>query len=69
MNENKFNEFFGRIINENNNVAIFHNTGERATRLDANVYPINSGISARYEHADGIILSLYDAKKLNISIE
>ena len=56
-------------INEQKNAEIFENDGERVTRIDANVYPVDSDVSARYEHAHGIVLTIADAQKLNISIE
>ena len=46
--------------------GFFEDDGYRATRIDADVYPINSNLSARYEHAQGIVLSIADAKKLEI---
>lgn len=61
-------EFFGRI-NEDGNVLVLHLDGVAATRLDANVYPIGSDLSARYEHAAGIVLSRNDAERLGIEIE
>jgi len=59
---------FGRI-NEDGNVEIFENTGERATRLDAHVYPVNSAKSARFEHPNGITLTKEDADRIGIEIE
>jgi len=65
----KFGSFFGRI-NSNGNVDVLHvEDGEAARRLDASVYPVDSELSARYEHADGIELSVVDAEKLGIEIE
>jgi len=58
---------FGRI-DVNNNVAVFRESGEIATRLDANVYPIGSSLSAKYEHPEGIKLTQDDARKLGIEI-
>jgi len=54
---------------KNGNAQIFHDSGEAATRIDANVYPIGSSLSARYEHPEGIVLSISDAKKLGIPEE
>ena len=63
------NEIFGRIT-ENGDVAIFNAVdGDVVTKLDANVYPINSSQSARYEHPDGIVLTKDDTTKLKIQIE
>lgn len=56
-------------INENGNAAIFEDEGDVAVRFDANVYPVGSQTSVRYEHAEGIILTLEDAKKCGIEPE
>lgn len=61
-------EFFGRV-DSNGNVQVFHSSGEAATRIDANVYPVGSDLSARYEHPDGIVLTSEDAKRLGIEID
>lgn len=61
-------EFFGRV-DSNGNVRVFHSSGEAATRIDANVYPVGSDLSARYEHPDGIVLTSEDAKRLGIEID
>lgn len=63
------NSLIGRI-NENGDVAVFDaDNGAAATRIDANVYPVGSSVSARYEHADGIVLSRDDAAKIGLEIE
>ena len=60
---------FGRIT-ENGNVAILDvEDGSAITRLDANLYPVGSSVSTRYEHPEGIVLSKDDAVKAGISIE
>lgn len=78
----KHGEFFGRL-DESGNVAVLHvEDGLPATRLDASVYPVlyredddgntttrTSQLSARYEHAAGIILTRGDADRLGIEIE
>lgn len=61
-------EMFYRI-DENGNAQIFHNSGEVVTKIDANVYPIDSDFSARYEHATGIVLSVSDAESIGIQAE
>jgi hypothetical protein len=62
-------EIFGRI-NENGDVAVLYvESGEAVTRLDANVYPVGSTLSARYEHPAGIVISRSDAKRLGLYIE
>ena len=63
------NNMFGKI-NEEGNVDILNKEdGSAITRIDENVYPVNSEFSARHEHPTGIILTVYDVKKLGISIE
>lgn len=62
------NQVFGRTNNEGN-VEIFDESGEACTRLDANVYPVGSSVSARYEHADGITLTAEDAARIGIAME
>lgn len=64
------NEVFGRM-NDNGTVDILYiNDGDRVTRLNVDgVYPVNSSLSTRYEHASGIVLTIEQCKKLNIEIE
>jgi hypothetical protein len=56
-------------INEDGNAFIFHDSGEAVDTIDANVYPIDSDLSARYEHINGIVLTIADAKKIGIKEE
>jgi len=67
-NMNALNTVFGRT-NENGDVVVFDESGEVCTRLDANVYPVGSQLSARYEHAEGIVISAADATKLGIALD
>lgn len=63
---------FYRIENENADqyiVAVFNDDGSVATRIDANVYPIGSDTSARYEHPEGIRLTIQDARMAGIEEE
>jgi len=60
--------FFG-LINEDGDIVVLHDNGEPATRLDANVYPIGSAVTARYEHAAGIVLTKSDARRIGIEAE
>ena len=64
------NEVFGRM-NDNGTVDILYiNDGDRVTRLNVDgVYPVNSALSTRYEHASGIVLTVEQCKALNIEIE
>ena len=61
-------KMFGRI-NANNDVDVFDENGEVVTRIDANVYPVGSSTSARYEHSEGISLTIDDAAKIALAIE
>ncbi len=65
--EMEMGKMFYRI--ENGNARIFHESGEVVTRIDANVYPVGSDLSARYEHPEGIVLTVEDAEKLGIEVE
>lgn len=66
----KHGEFFGRI-NENGDVAVFHESGEAATRMDCSLYTVDSdgSKSVRYEHPEGIIITRADAEKIGLEIE
>ena len=64
------NEVFGRKNNDGNVDILFINDGDRVTRLNVDgVYPVNSALSTRYEHASGIVLTVEQCKALNIEIE
>ena len=64
------NEVFGRINNDGNVDILYINDGDRVTRLNADgIYPVNSLLSTKYEHAYGIILLMDQCKTLNIAIE
>ena len=65
---NAINTMFGRI-NDNGNVTVFEADGSTAARIDANVYPVGSSTSARYEHPDRIELTVADAEKIGLIIE
>ena len=53
-------------INEDGNAQIFREDGRVATRIDASVYPVGSEVSTRYEHPQGIVLTVADAESLRI---
>jgi len=62
-------EIFG-LLDDNNNVTIFYaEDGSPVTMIDANIYPVDSELSTRYEHPEGITISRDDAEKLCIEIE
>ena len=62
------NDIFGRINDEGTVDILYKYDGNRVTRLDANVYPVNSDFCARREHPQGIVLTLEDARSLGIEI-
>ena len=61
-------KMFYRITDEGN-AEIFNNDGQAVTRIDANVYPVGSILSAMHEHPEGVILTVEDAESLNIEPE
>jgi hypothetical protein len=66
----KHGEFFGRKADGSGFVMVLHvEDGAPATRLDANVYPVGSELSARHEHPEGILLHAHDAAALGLDIE
>ena len=65
----QYGNFFGRL-NDDENVDVLHiENGENATRLDCTLYPVNSNLSCRYEHPEGIVLTVWDAKSIGLDIE
>ena len=65
----KHGAFFGRMT-QDGTVAVLHvEDGAPATRLDANVYPVGSSTSARYEHPEGITLTVEQAQAMGIQID
>lgn len=56
-------------LNENGNAVVFNEDGEQATTIDSNVYPVGSSVSARYDHPNGIILTVEDAENVGILAE
>lgn len=65
---NAINTMFGRI-NAAGDVDVFEESGEVATRLDADVFPVGSSLSARYEHPAGITITRADAELLGLPID
>lgn len=62
--------FYRRNDNGDGGAVILYVTdGEPVTRIDADVYPVGSELSARYEHADGIVLTVADAESIGIEAE
>lgn len=57
-------------VNDNGNADIFYaEDGEAVVSLDENIYPVGSDVSARYEHPEGLELTIEDAKKIGIPCE
>lgn len=64
------NEVFGKLNNDGNVDILYINDGDKVTRLNVDgVYPVNSALSTKYEHANGIVLTVEQCKSLNIEIE
>lgn len=62
---------FGRK-NKNGDINLLDKDGYPITRLDDSypiIYPVNSNLSAYYEHPNGLIITEEDAKKLDLDIE
>lgn len=51
---------FARAFGRNAYQILHAGSGEAVTRIDANVYPIDSPLSTRYEHPEGIVLTRRD---------
>lgn len=56
-------------INTDGNAVILNNDGTAVTRLNEGVYPVGSDVSAMYEHPEGVVLTVENAKSLNIEPE
>jgi len=59
-------------INEDGNAVIFLNNGEVVTKFNCDspcVWPVGSDVCGYYEHPEGIIISIADAKRLGIEKE
>jgi hypothetical protein len=56
-------------INEDGNAVIFNDDGYATTKIDANEYPIGSDLSCRYEHVNGIVLTIHQSESIGIAEE
>lgn len=65
----KYGTFFARRIDTQTVAVLNIEDGDAATRLDANVYPVGSDLSARHEHPEGIVLFAHDATAIGLDIE
>ena len=64
IKENEVSDFFGRIT-EDGNVEVIADDGSKVNRiLIDNLYPVGSDLSSRYDHAEGIVLTKADAKRI-----
>jgi hypothetical protein len=66
---NALNTMFGRINTEGNIDVLMTIDGAAVTRIDANIYPVGSSLSARYEHPAGIVITVADAQQIGLSLE
>jgi len=65
MRKNK--NYFGRL-NKDGNVIVLNMDGSIASRVNVEgLYPVDSDFSVKYEHPEGIILSLADARILGLT--
>jgi hypothetical protein len=62
-------EMFYRVTENGDAAILWAESGEPVTKVDASVYPVGSSLSARYEHADGIVLTVADAESIGIQGE
>jgi hypothetical protein len=67
------NNIFGRINDDGNVAILYADDGSAVTQLTDGehplLWPVDSDVSAYYEHPNGIILTREDADKLGIEIE
>ncbi len=69
MYKNENGEIYGIENEEQNIVILYAESGEAVTLLGENVYPVDSDVSARYLHPEGIVLERKDADLLGIEIK
>jgi len=63
------NTMFYRLNADGNAMILNSVDGSAVTKIDANIYPVDSDLSTRYEHPEGIVLTVADAKKIGIKNE
>ena len=68
MSGSSTGQLYGRM-DLDGNVTLEDANGSIVTSIDADVRPIDSDLSAREEHPDGITLSRPDAAKLGVILE
>ena len=67
--ETNVSGLFYRLNDDGDAVILHAECGSAATRIDANVYPVGSDVSARYEHPGGVVLTVADAESIGIQAE
>ncbi|MBV1930917.1 MAG: hypothetical protein KUG71_04300, partial [Porticoccaceae bacterium] len=68
MSGSSAGQLYGRM-DLDGNVLLEDANGDIVTSIDADVCPVDSKLSARQEHPDGITLTRSDAAKLGVVIE
>ncbi len=68
MSGSNTGQLYGRM-DLDGNVTLEDANGSIVTRIDADVRPVDSTISAREEHPDGITLTRSDAAKIGVILE
>ncbi|GAF87481.1 unnamed protein product [marine sediment metagenome] len=63
------NNIFARKQKNGNYLICNENDGSVVTRIDKSIYPVNSDVSARYEHPAGIELTKCQVMDAGIDIE
>lgn len=60
---------FGRVREDGDIAVLYREDGVAVTRLDVDgVYPVDSDLGTRYEHAGGIVLTRADAERIGLEI-
>ncbi|EIS4806070.1 hypothetical protein ACSD30_000745 [Escherichia coli] len=63
-------EVFGRINNNGTVTVLYADSGIAVNRLDVDgLYPVGSELSTRYDHPEGIEITVEDAQRFGIEIE
>ena len=68
MSGSSAGQLYGRM-DLDGNVTLEDENGSIVTRIDTDVQPVDSKLSARDEHPDGITLTRSDAAKLKVILE
>ncbi|MBL4781701.1 MAG: hypothetical protein JKX92_05610 [Porticoccaceae bacterium] len=68
MSGSNSGQLYGRM-DLDGNVALEDENGSIVTTIDSDINPVDSELSARNEHADGITLTRSDAANLGVILE